>query len=86
MMLGAVLPEMREQAEALAADLAELLRIRKSIADERDRLDARHSLVLDGRAPAHVAADRGAAKQQAEAEKALAAERRARRATGPPGG
>ena len=37
-MLGAVLPEMRVQAEALAADLADLLRIRKEIADERDRL------------------------------------------------
>ena len=37
-MLGAVLPEMRVQAEALAADLADLLRIRKEIADEKDRL------------------------------------------------
>src|SRR6201999_555155 len=37
-MLGAVLPEMRVQAEALASDLADLLRIRKEIADEKDRL------------------------------------------------
>ena len=37
-MLGAVLPEMRVQAEALASDLADLLRIRKEIADERERL------------------------------------------------
>ena len=37
-MLGAVLPDMRVQAEALAADLADLLRIRKEIADERERL------------------------------------------------
>ena len=35
-LLGAVLPEMRQQAEALAADLAELVRVRKEIADERD--------------------------------------------------
>jgi len=33
-----VLPEMRIQAEALASDLADLLRIRKEIADERERL------------------------------------------------
>jgi septal ring factor EnvC (AmiA/AmiB activator) len=37
-MLGAVLPEMRVQAEALASDLADLLRIRKEIADEKDHL------------------------------------------------
>jgi septal ring factor EnvC (AmiA/AmiB activator) len=37
-MLGAVLPEMRVQAEALASDLADLLRIRKDIAEEKDRL------------------------------------------------
>ena len=37
-MLGAVLPDMRIQAEALASDLADLLRIRKEIADEKDRL------------------------------------------------
>ena len=37
-MLGAVLPEMRVQAEALAADLADLLRIRQEIAGEKDRL------------------------------------------------
>ena len=41
MMLGAVLPEMRMQAEALAADLAELVRLRKQIAEERDALGAR---------------------------------------------
>ena len=37
-MLGAVVPEMRVKAEALASDLADLLRIRKEIADEKDRL------------------------------------------------
>jgi murein hydrolase activator len=37
-MLGAVLPQMRVQAEALASDLADLLRIRKEIDDEKDRL------------------------------------------------
>jgi len=37
-MLGAVLPGMRGQAEALAGDLAELLRVRKDIDAERQRL------------------------------------------------
>jgi len=37
-MLGAVLPEMRQQAENLVGDLAELLRLRTEIAMERDAL------------------------------------------------
>jgi septal ring factor EnvC (AmiA/AmiB activator) len=37
-MLGAVLPELRVQAEALAADLADLVRLRKEIAAEKDQL------------------------------------------------
>jgi septal ring factor EnvC (AmiA/AmiB activator) len=45
MMLGAVLPEMRQQAEVLAADLTELVRLRQQIAAERDRL-ARDLFVL----------------------------------------
>ena len=32
MLLGAVVPEMRAKVEALASDLAELLRVRKQIA------------------------------------------------------
>lgn len=39
-LLGAVLPEMRDQAETLAADLAELGRVRAAIATERDTLTA----------------------------------------------
>src|SRR5450631_2644084 len=38
MMLGAVLPEMRDEANLLIADLAELTRIRAQIAGERDGL------------------------------------------------
>ena len=45
MMLGAVLPEMRQQAEVLAADLAELVHLRQQTAAERDRL-ARDLFVL----------------------------------------
>ena len=37
-MLGGVLPEMRAQAEALAGDLADLLRVRNDIVAERDHL------------------------------------------------
>ena len=33
MLLGAVLPEMRHEVDALAGDLADLLRVRKEIAD-----------------------------------------------------
>jgi len=36
--LGAVLPEMRAQADALAGDLSDLVRVRKQIVDESDRL------------------------------------------------
>jgi len=45
MMLGAVLPEMRQQTAVLAADLTELVRLRQQIAAERDRL-ARDLFVL----------------------------------------
>src|SRR5437588_15488 len=38
MLLGAVLPEMRAESEALAADLAQLVTPRTAIADERDTL------------------------------------------------
>jgi septal ring factor EnvC (AmiA/AmiB activator) len=38
MLLGAVLPEMRQQVDALASDLSELVAVRKKIADERDHL------------------------------------------------
>jgi septal ring factor EnvC (AmiA/AmiB activator) len=74
MMLGAILPEMRLQAEALAADLGELVRLRKQIAEERDRL-ARDLLVLaDDRHRLSLFIDERQ-KRQAEAEKALTEER-----------
>jgi septal ring factor EnvC (AmiA/AmiB activator) len=38
MLLGAVVPELRGRAEKLAADLGELVALRKEIASERDRL------------------------------------------------
>ena len=38
MLLGAVVPELRARAEKLAADLSELIALRKAIASERDHL------------------------------------------------
>ena len=72
--LGAVVPEMRAEAEALAGDLADLLAVRKEIVDERDRLtqdmaalgreQLRMTLLIDQRQ-----------KKQAVAEQALSGER-----------
>ena len=74
MLLGAVLPQMRGEAEKLAADLAELVRVRGAIAAERDELardlaglseaQKRMSLLIEERQ-----------KKQIEAEKALETER-----------
>ncbi len=61
-MLGAVLPEMRVQAEALASDLADLLRIRKDIADEKDPAGPRRRRANRG-PPANRPADPGTAEK-----------------------
>src|SRR6476646_6864980 len=74
MMLGAVLPEMRHQADVLATDLAELVRLRTQIADERSRL-ARDLLVLvDERQRLSLFTDERQ-KRLAEAERTLGEER-----------
>ena len=73
-MLGAVLPEMRQQAEALAADLSDLLRIRKEIADEKDRLARDVASLSEERQRISLLIDERQ-KKQAETEKALEAER-----------
>lgn len=73
-LLGAVVPEMRKETEALAADLAELLRVRKSITDERDQLRAQADAIETERTRmAALIAERQ--KQQNEREAALAGER-----------
>ena len=74
MVLGAVLPEMRHQVEALANDLTELLDVRKKIADERDRLKGSR-LARRPNATRMTALIAERQKQQAEREKALDAER-----------
>jgi len=73
-MLGAVVPEMRLQAEALAADLADLVRIRKEIASEKDRL-ARDVAALTEERQRITLLVGERQKKQAETEKALEAER-----------
>jgi septal ring factor EnvC (AmiA/AmiB activator) len=72
--LGAVLPEMRAQADSLAGDLAELVRVRQQILDESNRLSGdlhelggeqlRLALLIDQRQ-----------KNEAAAEQALNTER-----------
>jgi murein hydrolase activator len=73
-MLGAVLPQMRVQAEALASDLADLLRIRKDIADEKDRLVRDVATLTVDRQRIGLLIDERQ-KKQTETEKLLEAER-----------
>jgi septal ring factor EnvC (AmiA/AmiB activator) len=73
-LLGAILPEMRREAEALAAALAELVRVRRDISVEREDLSRDlASLSEDRRRMTLLVEERQ--KKQAEAEKALEAER-----------
>src|SRR5436190_16013088 len=74
MMLGAVLPEMRQQAEVLAADLGELVRLRQEIAAERDRLARDLFVLADERQRLSLYIDERQ-RRLAEAEQALADER-----------
>ncbi|MGA2567229.1 MAG: hypothetical protein ABSF41_10400, partial [Pseudolabrys sp.] len=74
MLLGAVLPEMRHEVEALANDLTALLKVRKQIAAERDRLK-NEVASLDNERTRMTALIGERQKQQAEREKVLDAER-----------
>lgn len=72
--LGAVVPEMRDKAEKLAVDLSELVRLRASISTERTRLTAELATLANERQRmAGLAEERQ--KSQAEAEKSLVTER-----------
>lgn len=73
-MLGAVLPEMRTQADALAADLADLTRVRKDIGSERGRLTRDLDLLGREQLRLSVLIDERQ-KKQAATEQALDAER-----------
>src|SRR6476646_528301 len=74
MVLGAVLPEMRNEVEALANNLAELAKVRKQIAAERDKLKAEVAS-LGAERPRIGALEGERQKKQTEREKALEAER-----------
>ena len=84
MVLGAVLPEMRQEVESLANDLSELLAVRKKIDTEREQLKAEVA-ALDGERARMAALVEERQKQLAEREKALEAERVARRHAGAAG-
>jgi septal ring factor EnvC (AmiA/AmiB activator) len=73
-MLGAVLPEMRQEAETLAKDLTELVRLRKEIATERDTLKRDLAALADDQQRLKVLVE-GRQKRQAQAESELEAER-----------
>ncbi len=73
-LLGAVLPEMRGEADALAADLSELVKVRDQIAAERDTL-GRDLAALSDENNRMTLLVQERQKRQADAEKALAAER-----------
>ena len=73
MLLGAVVPELRVRAEKLAADLGELVTVRKSITAQRDRLAAdRDKLHNDQTRLAALVDERQ--KKQADIEKDIEAE------------
>ena len=74
MVLGAVLPEMRDQVADLARDLSGLLAVRKKIDDERDTLKKQLASLGDERTRMSALVGERQ-KQEAEREKALAAER-----------
>jgi len=73
-LLGAVIPELRAEAEVLAVDLAELARVRREIAAERDALSAnRTALEQERRRLAALVDERQ--RRQVESEKTLESER-----------
>jgi murein hydrolase activator len=73
-MLGAVLPEMRGQAEKLATELTALVDVRKNITEEQNRL-LRDLAALAGERARTTRLIEERQKKQTETEKALEAER-----------
>ncbi|TCT01042.1 murein hydrolase activator EnvC family protein [Aquabacter spiritensis] len=73
-LLGAILPEMRVEAETLAADLSELARVRSELSTARDRLEAlRRALDEDRARISALVAERQ--RRQAEANPVQTGER-----------
>jgi murein hydrolase activator len=73
-LLGAVLPDMRQQTSALAADLSELSRVRKDLAEERERLERDLKMIADEGLRLTMLTEQRQ-KQLRDIEKDLAAER-----------
>ena len=73
-LLGAVIPEMRHEAEKLASDLAALVRVRNDIAAERDTLK-REQAAIAAQQTRMAALIEGRQNQQADRENSLIAER-----------
>jgi septal ring factor EnvC (AmiA/AmiB activator) len=74
-MLGAVLPDMRIQAESLAADLSDLVRIRRDIAEEKERLQRDVAALTEERQRVTLLIEERQ-KKQLDTEKAIEEERR----------
>src|SRR5690348_3701381 len=72
--LGAVLPEMRAQADALAGDLAALVNVRQEIVTQRDRLSGELDLLGREQLRVSLSIDQRQKKQN-NAEQALTNER-----------
>lgn len=73
-LLNAVIPELRTQAETLVADLAELKRVREQIVVEQETLNASRAVQEEDRVRLAALVD-ARQRQQAEAEKVLQTER-----------
>jgi len=74
MLLGALIPELRAEAQTIVSDLSELARVRREIASERDTLaQGRAALADDQRRISALIDERQ--RQQGENEKALEGER-----------
>jgi septal ring factor EnvC (AmiA/AmiB activator) len=73
-LLGAVLPDMREKAQKLAAELSALMNARKRIAEEQER-QLRDLAALAGERARIARLIEERQKKQAETEQAIAAER-----------
>ncbi|MXQ13930.1 murein hydrolase activator EnvC family protein [Microvirga makkahensis] len=73
-MLGAVLPELRAEAEILASDLAELVRLKDAIATDRSTLD-KELTALNGEQQRLTALMAARQSRMAEVERSIGAER-----------
>jgi murein hydrolase activator len=74
-LLGAVLPDMKDEAETLVTDIGELVKVRKDITDERDKLSRDMVSLSEDRLRLGLLGEERK-RRQGEVEKAIEAERR----------